>query len=439
MKFWSKFFWPAMALVANEAQAIDWLMEPNFRVSERYTDNLRMQAKPKRDNFITKLSPGILLGYQAESDVLKTTFQWNELIYHDDSSLDFSEKIANLNHQFLGQRFKTDVSARYAEQSTINTQLDIDGSGDLQIQIPRTTLSASPSVTYNFTEKYALQLGYSYTDVSFDRGPKLQTGIRYSDYDNQQFSATLIHTFSQRLTLNLSTSYSEFNSANTSHQADVFTQVIPGVGRVDIDGVYTTAFEQQSNTLFYQAGLQFIYDPKTQISLSAGLRDTENSTLYDRAFTPDGATESLSLGSLIRANNNLGHVFSVDLKHSREWGGFSMRAGQQLNPSSVGSQMQSTMFSANGFFNFNEQWSAGLAASYQMSEAISNTTGGSNLYNRIYSSITPNIRWRWSPEITFELSYSYRQREYENTNITAISNSAQLQFSYQPKINNQVK
>lgn len=430
---------PVMALFTSNTRAVDWLLEPNFSISERYTDNLRMQVDPARDNLITTISPGLLLGYLADDNELKTTFKWNELIYHGESELDFSEKVANFNHQFTAENFKTELSGQYAEQSSINTQLDLDGNGNLQIQIPRTTRSISPNVTYNLTERNALQLGYSYTDVSFDRIPGLASSLRYSDYDNQQYSATFIHVFSEKLTANLTGAYSRFNSAGifSKTTADTETFIFP------TDRTEVTDYEQQSSTLLYQAGLQYAFDKQTQLSLSAGMRDTENDTFYRQSVTYTAQDFPFVLTpppqEFTQSGSAIGHVFSVDLKHNREWGGFTLNAGQQLNPSSSGSQQQSTTFSTTGYYNISERLTTGLTASYQQTESISNFTGGSSNYNRTYSTVSPNIRWRWTQEFSMDLSYAFRQQDYDSLNQSAMSNNVQLQFSYQPQINRQVK
>ncbi|QPK64886.1 hypothetical protein IVG45_08095 [Methylomonas sp. LL1] len=445
MKIKTEFLLPALVLFSNHCQAFDWLLQPDFSATERYTDNLRMQITPTRDNLITTLSPGLLLGYIAENQELKTSFKWNELIYHGESELDFSEKIANASHQFNAERFKTDLSAQYAEQSSINTQLDPEGSGNLQIQVPRTTRSVSPGITYNLTEQNAVQLGYNYVDVKFDTTESLADNLGFSDYDNQQFSATFIHTYSERLSFNLTGAYSKFNSSNDSSNSRSFITFIPAPPfLVGLNQSRTTSYEQSSTTLFYQAGLQYLFDEQTQFSLSAGMRETENRTRYSQIVTfnpeyPPYITnpEPTEINDTSTAS---GHVFSANLTRNSEWGGFTLNAGQQLNPSSSGSQQQSTTFSANLRYNLSERWTTGVTASYLMSESTSTLNNNSNISNnRTYTTLTPNIRWRWTPEINLELSYSYRQQEFDALGQTAIGNNLQLQFSYQPLINRQVK
>jgi len=59
--------------------------------------------------------------------------------------------------------------------------------------------------------------------------------------------------------------------------------------------------------------------------------------------------------------------------------------------------------------------------------------------DRDYSSISPNINWRWTPEVNVGLTYSYREQVYKSNTYSAQDNSLSLQLNYQPQINNQVK
>jgi len=432
MKSRTKVFLPVMALMSANSYAIDWLFEPSIQITERYTDNLRLQVNAPQDEFVTKISPNLLLGYQAENQDLKSTFTWNELIYANESSFDFSEKIGDIQHRYAGEDFKTDISGRYAEQSSINTQLDIEGSGNIQLLVPRTTRSISPSITYNLTENNALQLSFSYVDVAFDRTASLSSNLGYSDYDNQQYSAAFIHTFSERLSANLSIAYSEFNSANNTTSAPTVVFGIPAT--------ISTNYKQRSKTFLYQAGLQYMFNEKTTVGLSVGVRDSENDTEYVQSALPViSFIPPLTIQDLSRSSNNFGHVFSANLTRKEEWGEVRLDAGQQLNPSSSGSQRESTTFSIKGHYKLSDRLTTGLNANYLNSKSITNFTGGSTQFDRTYTNVSPHIRWRWTPQVSLELSYSYRQQDYDSRGVTATSNGVQLQFSFQPEINRKVK
>ncbi|WP_240348269.1 TonB-dependent receptor [Methylomonas sp. EFPC1] len=410
------------------------LFKPEFSFKERFDDNVRMQIHPKHSNFISTLSPGVMFGYLADDNELNTRFKWNELIYSSDSALDFSEKLVNLSHKYQSERFKTDLAASYAEESSINNQLDptvidptqINEAGGVQLLVPRNTKSVSPTVTYNLNEKSSLQLGYSYQDVAFDRAQNLTNIFNYSDYSFQQYSATASHAYTERLSFNLTGAYSEYESAN-QRPGTVFGFPV------------TSGFSQKSTTITYQAGLQYMFNEQTQLALSAGIRDTTTDSTQFTYFRDTTIPFPLSQQSSL-SRNTVGNVFSASLARKSDWGNFSLSAGQQLNPASTGQQQTSTTFSARGRYNLTERLSTGINANYLLSESIStfsNDTSRSN--NRTFITLSPSVQWRWTPEINLDLSYSYRQQVYESNNQTITGDSVQLQFSYQPQINRQVK
>lgn len=430
MRFKTKQWLPVLVVFSQNCQAFDWLFEPNFGASERYTDNLRMQINPTRDNLVTTLSPGVLLGYQAENHTLKTTFKWNELIYHGESSLDFSEKIANLSQNYIGERFKAELSAQYAEQSTINTQLDLtDNAFNLQLQIPKTTRSVSPTFTYNVTERDALQLSYNYIDVTFEKTPGLITSRSFSDYSNQQYAATLNHGFSERFSVNLTGSYSLFSTSAENPPGTFVT----GPFRFPV----TSSFSQEASTFNYQAGFQYTYDERTKFSLSAGIRDTTTDVTSVQnidflGLAPDQITV------INQSSKTSGNVFSGNFNRKFDWGSIDLNGARQLTPASTNGQRNTTSFSANARYNLTERWTSGVNASYLLSESTG-ASGNSTNNSRTVITLTPNIQWHWTPEINLSLSYTYRQLEFGSLDQTAFGNNLQLQFSYQPQINRQVK
>lgn len=445
---------PVLLGCSSNSQAIDWLLHPEYSQSERYDDNITMQVSNRHmiDSLITTLSPTLTLGYQTQDQDLKSHFRWNELVYHDAPALDFSEKLLDVNHGFQGEWFKTGLEASYHEQSSINTQLDIGGSGQLASRlIPQTQRSISPNVLFSLDERNSLRLDYSYQDVVFQRPAGYSNTTSYSDYRSQQLSATGIHNYSERLTLTATGAYSLFDTANDGvpHSAKWVCWSENAFYPCTVTS--RLGYQQQSTTFFYQAGLQYVFDELTQLSFSAGMRDSNNHSLQQLStgysINPKtGKPYHDPIDKQYRINSSAsGHVFSASLTRHFARGNFSVNAGQQLNPSSSGQQQQTTQFGVQARLNLSERWSSGLNFSHQISQSslmfnsANNAAGKPISFNRTYTSITPDIQWRWTPEINLQLSYTLRQQEYVDSGLTAVGNSIQLLFSYQPQINRQVK
>jgi hypothetical protein len=432
MKIKTEFLLPALVLFSTDGYALDWLFKPEFSFKERYDNNVRMQINPKNSNLISTISPSVMMGYLADDNELNTRFKWNELIYSTDSALDFSEKLVNLSHKYQGERFKTELAASYAEESAINNQLDptvidptqINEAGGVQLLVPRNTRSIAPTITYNLSEKNSVQLSYSYLDVTFERAQNLINNIFYSDFTNQQYSVTGTHAYTERLSFNLTGAYLLYESANES----------PGLafGFVPI----TSGFSQKTTTLTYQAGVQYLFDEQTQLAISAGIRDT---TAESSQFTSSTNPSPLLNTQSFFSRSTMGNVFSASLNRKSEWGNVSLSAGQQLNPASNGNQQTSTTFSAQGRYNLTERLTTGISANYLLSEFISTLDNNNVSENRTFITLSPNIQWRWTPEINLDLSYSHRQQGFDSINQSITGDVVQLQFSYQPQINRQVK
>jgi len=482
MKLKTDFLLPAAMLVfSGSSHALEWLFEPDFRANERYDDNITMQVNSNSmvDSMITTLSPGLLFGYLADNNELRTRFKWNEQIYHSASDLDFSEKLLDLSHQFQAEHFRTTLQANYAEESSINTQLEEAGSGNLQKLVPRTTKSISPGITFNLNETNLLDFNFNYQDVAFERGENVGNSY-YSDYNNKQVSSTFTHLFSERLSAFVTGSYSWFVSPSSTNGISAIKEIqVPGIGTFkaselkdyieffrpgtyvgsNLYGPATIDSEQSQTALFYQIGLQYAFDEMTQASIAFGARDIQteysSTTTFSDAIIDGRTGQPITFSDLLElelpagtralsANDSQtgtagGNIYSASVNRNFERGTLNLSALQQLNPSSTGSQQQTTQFSLRGRYDFNERWSAGLDARYLISDSVSSFGGNTLNNNRTYTNITPNVQWRWTREMSLQLSYSFRQQIYESSDQTAIGNSIQLQFSYQPQINRQVK
>lgn len=135
-----------------------------------------------------------------------------------------------------------------------------------------------------------------------------------------------------------------------------------------------------------------------------------------------------------QTTTGMGSVYQASLQKSFEKGSVSVVGSQNQTPTSQGLQTQ-TQLSVTSSYHLSERISTGLSASY----AKYDQTGQSSFLNRSLSSISPNVNWQWTREVNLGLSYSYLQQDYQNSNQSAQNNTLQLQLSYQPQLNNQVK
>ncbi len=423
MKFKKEFaLYLALLAYAKTGGAFDWYLDPGFIFSERYTNNLLLappqSATPRISTFISTFSPNLRLGYLTNNSEGNVAFQYNQYIYHNDESFDFGEKVLNANHIFKGgERWKTNITGKYAIESSVTTQLDVNSGGYVAAQLPRTTRSINPEFSYTLTDKDTLALGVSYLDVNFDRHPN----GAFINYISKQAYTTVNHSYTQNLSFNLNTSYSWYDAGGGPS------------GTYPISSIVDIISAQNSKTFSFQLGTQYTPIENIVLKASAGIRQTDSKSSVQRCYY-----ETICLDPQRYSNNAAGNIYSASLQKTFERGNVLLSANQQLNPASTGSQQQSTSFNANGLYELTERWSLGISGIYQ----ITNTVAASqifNNYNRTYYNISPNIQWKWTPDVNLQLTYTYLNQHFSSQQTTASSDSLMLQLNYQPPINRQVK
>ena len=423
------------------AYALDWLINPQLDVTERYTDNLRLLIGSHHPgNLITTLSPSLVLGYIEDNEDFQANLRWNQLLYHDDPNIDFSEKLASINYKHSWERLSASLNTSYGEQASLSAesvQLGVNGSGQVQIQVARYTEMIAPAFSYALSEKNNLQIGASYNNTRFGSHPFL--GLGFSNYVSQQAYVELIHEYTERLSLNATASYSTYQSNNNFNSTFNFRCLLPkGTFLCSLPG--EELYNQYSGTTTLQTG--FTYNLAEQWSLvgSAGIRDSNISSATDILPTANSIAQATSSPTSYTTN---GKIYSGSINRSFEKGNLNLSANQQLSPASTGTQQQTTQFSANGSYQINERWSTNLNANYLIANSttanVSNSLIASNNYSRTLTTLSSSLKWQWTPEINLMFTYTYMDQIYTQTNQSARADNMQLQFTYQPLINRQVK
>lgn len=364
--------------------------QTSYELSERYADNFRLlTTPPPQENFITTITPAINLNYLRENSELGVRFQLSQLIYSNESNLNATEKVLNTNYNYNWERYSFSLIGDYSEQSTITTEFGASGTGLVTstTNIFRTSRNLSPSLSYNISESNSIRLSYSFNDASFDNRNTILRG-----FTSQQLSTLLSHRISSLHTISFNASYSLFDSPEVN---------------------------QSSDTISAQINWQYNLNETTQLGFSIGQRNTNTDFLNGQIKTTTS-----------------GQIFSINLNKVLEWGEVRINAGQQLNPASTGQQQQSTTFSINGKYNLSERMFAQINANYLNNESTGLSTNGSN---RTLTSFSPSLNWKLTEYINLGLSYDYREQVFQNPDRGANGNSLQVQISYQPKTNKQVK
>ncbi len=411
------FLVPVMLCASFTSQATDYFYNPVISSSERYTSNISLRPTSTA-NWISKLSPGLNVGLRNDNVDLKSNFTWNQLFYTNNSQLNISEQLFNIDYQHRRGRLQWGLEGSFNHQSSLNNLNTVQGFTLAQVMVKQ--LNIAPTVSYALTELSSVSLNYTFTKADYEKN----TSSYLSSYDYHQLSGTFTHLYTEHDKLNATVSGSRYK--------------IPTRGLTTFNEVGQLGWQHSFNdqlVTYVSAGMNYAQsDAHSQVGLFQPF-DLNGFILYEDPNSgelfPNQSYKTVNINT-----SGIGGVFQASIKKSFERASISLVGSQNQTPTSQGLQTQSQL-TLNPTYTITERWSSGMSANY----SIYKMPAAQNVFNndRTYASVNPNINWKWTPEVNVGLSYTYRQQEYKNSNQIREDNGVQLQLTYQPKINNQVK
>ncbi len=411
---------PILLCASQNSMAFDYSLQPLISSSERYSSNIYMSALPHQDNWITKVSPGVNFGIRNEDAQLNSNFTFNQLFYTNQSSLDINEQLFSIEYNHRKNRWQWGLEGSFNNQSSLSSSYNNQGTvlGYTLKQVMVKQLNIAPSLTYAISELSSATLNYSYSEATYDKN----TNSFLSNYDFQQLSGTYNYLYSVKDKLNFTLSGSQYNKplSNNSNYSMTTYNDQASVG-------WQHSFPQQWVS-FLSVGLNY-----SQSDLTSGdFLQITNNIFYD----PNNGSFVTNQHYSTKSTTGIGQIYQASIQKTFETAAISLIGSQNQTPTTQGLQTQ-TQISINPSYTINERWNTGLSASYAIFKMPAQINGYS--LDRDYTTISPNINWRWTPEINIGLSYTYREQIYKNNINSAQDNSLLLQLTYQPQINNQVK
>ena len=409
---------PILLCACSTSMAFNYSLQPVISASERYTSNIYMTNQPHQDNWITKVSPGVNFGLRNEDVQLTSNFTFNQLFYTNQSSLDINEQLFSLGYNHRKDRWQWGLDGSFNNQSSLSSSYSNQGTvlGYTLKQVMVKQLNIAPSLTYALSELSSATLNYTYTQATYDKN----TNSYLSNYDYQQVSGTYNYLYTVNNKLNLTLSGSQYNKplSNSSYS------IVTNNDQASLGWQHTFPKQWVS---YLSVGMNY-----SQSDLTSGdFRQLAQNIFYD----PNKGLVTNQHYST-KSTTGVGQIYQASIQKTFERGTISLVGSQNQTPTTQGLQTQ-TQISVNPSYTINERWNTGLSASYAIYKMPTQINGYS--LDRDYTSISPNINWRWTPEINIGLSYTYREQVYKNNTYSAQDNGLLLQLTYQPQINNQVK
>ena len=157
---------PAAALAQT-----GWVVLPSFTLAEEFDDNVFVSTTDPKSDFITRLTPGLQLGYRSVPFTLLASGSIDAEIYANNSELSdaANRKRAALEVKYLPFRLLTvSLNVTYFETNTPSELVPTTG---LQLARTRATqLAIIPAATYEITSVDTATASYAFFHDTLDGG-----------------------------------------------------------------------------------------------------------------------------------------------------------------------------------------------------------------------------------------------------------------------------
>lgn len=174
---------------------------PSFSISEVYNDNILLTHHDRKQDFITRLSPGLLAGYESAPLMLLGGYSFDGELFADHTSLNtaMARQTATLETRYLPMRLLTlGVKGEYTETQTPRELNILTGIAGGRVRAQRFLLD--PSVAYRFNPLTTGSVGYTFTKDEVRGGVTTDTHAGRVGLDRRitpRDSASLDYRFSQ--------------------------------------------------------------------------------------------------------------------------------------------------------------------------------------------------------------------------------------------------
>jgi hypothetical protein len=362
------------------AHAADWSVVPQLDLGAKYDSNINFNFVGRQHDFIFNVSPSVDFNYASEVTKLTGRMALVGLAYVKYGNLDSINQYYNISVQHqVAPRLNLNFAGGYTLDATKTEELAT--SGFVMNNSRRQALLAAPGLSYALTERASLQLGYTYSQATYQNP-------QYTDY------------YSQRINLGLKYLLKNAKTTLTGTIVGGYTNY-PSIGN-------------SYRNLGTYIGLEHKFSEDWSLAASGGLN-------YNWFTSQTAVVAFGNFVSFVGQPQARLVTFTVspylNIAATRHWPKTNFTFGYSVNqyPSASGTINQFHSGSAAITHNFTERLTGGLRGYVYYSTSSS---PGSN-YNDLVFSLTPNLSYQLTKKISVNSSYTYGWRE----NFSGPSNS----------------
>jgi hypothetical protein len=370
-------------LLSTPVFAEIWYFEPVANARLGYDDNVRLTTRNSESAFSGLVNVSAPFGVRSEVSDIKMEARLESRRFEGLSDLDADDLAFSFDANRIFELDRLRLRGALERDSTRVTELETTGA--IQSSTPRKRMNINPSWTRQLSERIALELGYDYTDVSYDDAELF--GL--VDYEYQFASAELTYKLTERNLFLGALLAADFDASDTNTEQTTYG------ARIGIEREFSETFKGRFLVGFTHTESDFINDQNNPVS------SDDNDVLLDVSIEKDYET--------FRVKGTFGTRVAPTGR------------GRMLRKDAIGFRLVRDL-SDRAAFKFDAQWFKNESAG-----GIVNDND-----DRVYYSLMPTLTWRATRWWTIESSYRYRIQEYTETGDgEAESNAVFLTARYQ--------
>lgn len=373
-----------LAMGSREAQGAEWSAEPSLSVKGEYNSNLLLTPQSPTEVWGYWVSPGVKFAGSTENMTVSGRAAADFVGYQGDRDTSFTNLFLPLSAGYRLEKNLFKFNGGLTRDNTLRSELQ--QTGVVVAFTQRNLWSASPSWTYNLTERASLETGYQFAHATYEEG------LRYGlvDYDSHSGNVGLSYRLLERTRVSFAGIASRFDAPG----ANIETQTY---------GVQLSATHDFSDTL--------------RLDAAAGPRVVRNAV--------EGSTGTLKDDQVV-------WVFNGSLRKDFERTTFAVNAGREINPSGFGLLIQTDRFGVTIEHRLTENLTASLFGQLLLASGIATVGINRPFPDNRFSSVQPKLSWRMDDWWTADLWYVYGRRELEGFSDPGVSHAATFGVTYTP-------
>jgi hypothetical protein len=385
-------------LAAPLASAQEWVFDPRIELEAIYDDNYRLTDQPGQEIEVEggALDAQLTARKQGAASLFEITPRIRSSLFPDESSEESTDYFLTLSGEKRTQRTNLGVSARFADESVVTSELlvaDFPGvdlgqpvSGDAgrtSVRNRRKLYAIQPTLDFDWTERRQVTVEAHYVNAAYDNDLFEQVG-----YTDAGGSAGIVWDVSQRSKLAvtvLASQYSPDDNSEDTSTTGVFAE-------------WRTAPSQVTNFYF-------------RVGSNRAERDGTGTQ-------PDVSSSSFNGGVGVAWNFQVTRIV--------------LDALRSTVPSSAGEVVNRDELRFRVTRDFSPRVSGFVAARGIRTEGIDEASV-SDVRDRKYYTGRTGLEWRVTRQYSLEGAYEYKWQEFQDEPNSATSNGVTLSLVYQPR------